>query len=57
MLYAVEITETLSRTIYVAANDKNEALYKADCRYCNGDEILDSSDFVDYELKLISEDD
>lgn len=55
MLYAVEIKETLSRTIYVAANSEEEALYKADNRYCIGDEVLDASDFKDYDLRIVTE--
>ena len=52
MIYAVEIKETMSRVIYVAAGSECEALAKADGLYTSGEIVLGASDFVDYDISL-----
>ncbi len=51
--FKIEISETLQKTIKVKAKDFNEAYNKVLEDYRNGDIILDSNDFVDYEIKEI----
>ena len=52
MIYEVEIKETMSRVIYVAAGSEREALAKADGLYTSGEIVLGASDFVDYDISL-----
>lgn len=52
MIYEVEIKETMSRVIYVAAGSEREALAKADGLYTSGEVVLGASDFVDYDISL-----
>ncbi len=54
-IYAVEIKETLSRVIYVAADDENEALRTAAGMYTTGEVVLDAGDYVGYELNTVEE--
>lgn len=52
MIYAVEIKETMSRVIYVAAGSEREALAKADGLYTSGEIVLGARDFVDYDISI-----
>ena len=52
MIYEVEIKETMSRVIYVAAGSEREALAKADGLYTSGEIVLGASDFVASAISL-----
>ena len=47
MIFSVEVTETLARTITIDATTQDEALDKAKNLYRDSAIILDSSDFID----------
>lgn len=51
--FDIEITETLSRVITIDAEDIDEALALVKEEYNTGEIVLDSSDFVDYEIQEI----
>lgn len=53
--YTVEITETLQRTIEVAADDKRDALRKAKELYNAEEVVLDASDHVSTTYATLSE--
>lgn len=44
MKYIVRVTETLSRTVVVEADNMGDAECKADDAYCNGKIVLDFDD-------------
>lgn len=52
MKYYVSITETLNRVVGVEAESKEEAVRKVTEAYCNEEIVLDSSYYVDSEVKL-----
>lgn len=52
--YSVEITETLQRTVDIEAESYQEAFRQVNKSYKDGDIILDSSDFVDYEISMLT---
>ena len=54
--YAVEITETLQRTVYVDAKSAEEAKYKVEERYRNEEIVLDSSDYQDTKIEVVEDD-
>lgn len=54
--YSVEITETLQKTIDVEAPSYHEAFESVSKSYKNGEIVLDSSDFIDYEISVLSSD-
>lgn len=49
--YIIEITETLQRMIEVEAKDEKSAILDVAERYKKGEIVLDSSDFIEYEIK------
>lgn len=53
--YEIEITETLSRIIKIQAESSNEAWKKIKQMYKEEEIVLDSSDFVDTDIKLIGQ--
>lgn len=52
MKYYVSITETLNRVVGVEAENKEEAVRKVTEAYCEEEIVLDSSYYVDSEVKL-----
>lgn len=50
--FEIEITELLSRIIEVEAETENEAFEKVKEMYQNEKIVLDSSDYVDTEIKI-----
>ena len=53
MMYSIEITETLSKTITVEAADPDEALDIVKKHYKDGDIIIDAECFVGVDFKVI----
>lgn len=51
--YLVEVVETLARQIVVEAEDADDAYMKTKEAYTSGQIILDSEDFMDYEIFTI----
>ena len=54
--YAVVITETLQRTVYIDAKSAEEAKDVAEERYRNEDIVLDWSDYQDTEIEVAEDD-
>jgi hypothetical protein len=54
--YQVEITETLQRVIEVHAESPDDAVDKVRALYKNEEIVLDSSDYMDTEISLLSAD-
>lgn len=52
--YSVEITETLQRTVDIEAESYQEAFRQVNKSYKDGEIILDSSDFIAYEISILS---
>ena len=50
--YCVTITETLSRDIFIEAENEDEAYEKADTMYSEGEVVLDSDDFCDVDFNI-----
>ncbi len=50
--FTLELTETLSRTISIEASSPEEAYDIARQKYHNEEIVLDSSDYVDTEIKV-----
>lgn len=53
--FDIEITETLQRTVSVAADSREEAEQMVDDGWHNGDYVLDSEDFIDVDFKTVGE--
>lgn len=53
--FDIEITETLQRTVSVAADSREEAEQMVDDGWHNGDYVLDSEDFIDVDFKTVEE--
>ena len=53
--FDIEITETLQRTVSVAADSREEAEQMVDDGWHNGDYVLDSEDFIDADFKTVGE--
>ena len=51
----VEITETLQRTVKVTAETADEAWAMAHKMYRNCEVVLDSDDFIDYEICVLDD--
>jgi hypothetical protein len=49
--FNIEITETLSRVVTIDAVDIEEALELVIDQYNAGDIVLDSGDFINYEIQ------
>ena len=54
--YAVVITETLQRTVYIDAKSAEEAKRNVEERYRNEKIVLDSSDYQDTEIEVVEDD-
>ena len=54
--YAVEITETLQRIVYVDAKSAEEAKRNVEERYHNEEIVLDSSDYQDTKIEVVEDD-
>lgn len=52
MKYYVSITETLNRVVGVEAENEKDAVRKVTEAYCEEEIVLDSSYYVDFEVKL-----
>lgn len=52
-VFAVEVTESLSRTILTVAVNAEEAIAIVKKRYDDEDILLDSSDYLDAEFKIL----
>ena len=50
MKFVMKVTETLSRTVVVDANDKDDAISKVEQAYDNGDIVLDYNDYDGYDI-------
>lgn len=55
MKYKVEITETLQKVIEIEAESLTKAIMKVAADYKYGEIVLDSMDFVGYEIKEFKE--
>ena len=55
MEYSIEISETLSRIVDVMADNKAEALAKAEKMHENEEVVLGSEDFFETEFKVVGE--
>lgn len=53
--YSVEITETLQKTIEVEAENATEAYKKVNAMYRDEDIVLDSEDFIDFDIDVVAE--
>lgn len=51
MKFKIEITETLQKIVEIEAKDLSEAITIVATDYANGEIVLDSMDFVGYEIK------
>ncbi len=54
-LYNIELNELLSRMLVIEADSEEEALTLAKQKYRNEEIVLDSSDYVDTEFKILKE--
>ncbi len=52
--FTIEITETLSKSVVIKADSEEEAIEKAKYLYNIEEIVLDSDDFIDKEIELIS---
>ncbi|MGN0804385.1 MAG: DpnD/PcfM family protein [Candidatus Coproplasma sp.] len=55
MTFKIEITETLQKVVEVEAKTLSEALTTVGQDYDKGEIVLDSMDFVKYEIKQLKE--
>ena len=53
--YMVIITETLQKRVIIQGEDEQDAFVNANEAYNNQDIVLDSSDFVDYDIQVETE--
>ena len=53
MKLKVEITEILQKTVEVEANDFNEALLLIKNKYKNEEIVLDDTNYIDAEFKVV----
>jgi hypothetical protein len=53
MIYDVEITETLQRTLHINAESEEEAYGIAKRMYRECEVVLDSGDFIDKEIEVL----
>ena len=54
MKWIVDITETLHRRIEVDGESPEDAAKNAELQYCDGEVVLDSSDYVGTEFVTVS---
>lgn len=57
MIYKVQITETLEKTVEIEANNEHEALVMADCNYRAAKDgyVLDAENFTNVDFKVVKE--
>lgn len=55
MKYRVRVTETLSHTVIVEANNMQDAEIKVNKAYDDGQIVLDYDDFDEYNIEAIRE--
>jgi len=55
MIYKVEITETLQKTVSVMAESEEEALREVGRAYRRGSIVLDDTNYVDTEYAIVEE--
>lgn len=53
MKFVMKVTETLSRTVVVDANDQDDAISKVEQAYENGDIVLDYNDYDEYDISEV----
>lgn len=53
MKFVMKVTETLSRTLVVDANDQNDAISKVEQAYDNEDIVLDYKDYGGYDISAV----
>lgn len=53
MKFVMKVTETLSRTVVVDANDKYDAINKVEQAYDNEDIVLDYKDYDGYDIGAV----
>lgn len=53
MKFVMKVTETLSRTVVVDANDKDDAISKVEQAYDNEDIVLDYNDYDGYDISTV----
>ena len=53
MKFVIKVTETLSRTLVVDANDQNDAISKVEQAYDNEDIVLDYKDYDGYDISAV----
>ena len=53
MKFVMKVTETLSRTVVVDANDKDDAISKVERAYDNEDIVLDYKDYDGYDISAV----
>lgn len=56
MVFKVEVTETLQRTVEIEADDPHDAVRKAIEMYQNEEIVLDTDDYVDTTFDIKKED-
>ncbi len=56
MMYNVEITETLQKTVKVCAASKHEAHMIASLEYHKGEIVLSADDFVSTNIEVLEDD-
>ena len=54
--YAVVVTETLQRTVYIDAKSAEEAKSVVEEQYYSAKIVLDSSDYQDTEIEVVEDD-
>ena len=53
MKFVMKVTETLSRTVVVDANDQNDAISKVEQAYDNEDIVLDYKDYDGCDISAV----
>lgn len=53
MKFVMKVTETLSRTVVVDANDQDDAISKVEQAYDNEDIVLDYKDYDGYDISAV----
>lgn len=53
MKYLIEVVEILSKKIEIEANSEDEAISMVKDKYKNEEIVLDYSDFLDVDFKII----
>lgn len=52
--FKFEITETLQKTLFIEADDENEAYEKISNMYRCGEIVLEAEDFIEKEINLLN---